>query len=338
MPKTAFSYQPANYGSPASGAAVLPAQKAAMLAIHNGLIAIGLVQLSDTGQLDIDALPVNTTNGPLQILAGYRLYEMVDELTPSLRVILKVEFYRCNIGQVMAQYFEVMINVTVGHSTDGAGNFVGQSIQAGFQTFTSSSSRFAPPISVPSYMCVKDHTILMAVGIGFAQINTTNAKAMMAGFAVVARTRDSDGVADARGVVCYGSQGTVGSTTYNKRLTNSVSIPSMAISVVRADDLVGFCGAYMPMSSVGGAPQVQFPLAAVPKIYPFTRLGIYRGGSGLSFGDTLQLDVDGDTREFVVLGDVSLYPSVTGPTATVDPVYGAIDMFVNTGLCMLYET
>lgn len=338
MPKTTFSYAPAYYGNPSSGAAALPAQKAAMQAIHNGLIATGLVQLSDTGQLDIDALPVNASSGPAQLLAGYRIYEMVDDLTPTLRVVIKVEFYRCNVGQLAAQFFEVMVVVTVGHATDGAGAFVGPSIQAGVQTLTTSSSRLTPPALVPSYMCWKDHTFLMAVGIGFAQINATTGKPVMAGFAVISRTRDANGVADGRGVVCYGCQEAINLTQFNRRLRSSVSIPSMSLAVQSIPDLTGFSGAYFGMASVGGAPQVQFPLAAVPKIYPFTSLGMVRGGSGFSAGDIAQLDIDGATREFICLGDVSLYPSVVGPTTIVEATYGTGDVFYGVGLLMLYET
>lgn len=338
MPKTTFSYAPAIYDNPPDAAAALPAQKAAMTAIHNGLLAIGLVQLSDTGQLDIDTMPAVSTNGYTENVAGFRLYEMVDDLTPTLRVIIKVEFCRPSIGYYgSAHYCEVMLNIYVGHATDGAGAFVGNSIKVSRQVVATSSSRLTPiPASIQSYMCVKDHSIMLAVGVGLFAINTTPATPVIAGFAVIARTRDANGVADGRGVVAFGSANDAAITSWDHRMAMSLSVPSAGINMVNIKDSPALMGAYLPMASVGGAPQIQFPLAAVPKIYPFTPMGMYPSGGALSVGDIVELNVDGDIRQYVVIGMTTIWPSTSGPSVSVNG-RSAGDIFYGSGVCLLYE-
>lgn len=338
MPKTTFSYAPAFYGNPSSGAAALPAQKAAMTAIHNGLLAIGLVQLSDTGQLDIDTMPAVSTNSSTENVAGFRLYEMVDDLTPTLRVIIKVEFCRPPIGHTLAQYCEVMLNIYVGHATDGAGAFVGKSINVSRQVAATTSSRLTPiPASIQSYMCVKDHSIMLAVGVGLFAINTVPATPVIAGFAVIARTRDANGVADGRGVVAFGPANDAEITIWSHRMTMSISVPSAGINMANIKDSPVIMGAYLPMASVGGAPQIQFPLAAVPKIYPFTPMGLYPSGGALSVGDIVELNVDGDIRQYVAIGMTTIWPSTSGPIVSVNG-RSADNIFYDSGVCLLYET
>lgn len=337
MPKTTFSYAPAYYGNPSSGAAALPAQKAAMTAIHNGLLAIGLTQLSDTGQLDIDAMPAMTTTGTAENVAGFRLYEMVDELTPTLRVIIKVEFCRPPIGHSNAQFAEVMLNISVGHGTDGAGNFVGGSVVVSKQVLSTTSSAPGCAPSVQSFMCVKDHTILLAVGLSIAVVNTLPSTPIIAGFAVIGRTRDADGLADGRGVVGFGAADDGYITQLDRRMVMSLSVPSAGIAVKNIKDSPGLMGAYLAMASVSGAPQVQFPMAAVPRMYPFTQLGMVPVGGALSAGDIIELNVDGAVRQYVALSPFNIWPSVTGPTVSING-RSASDMFFGCGFSMLYET
>ena len=338
MPKINFSYAPAFYGNPASAAAALPVQKAAMTAIHNGLLAIGLVQLSDTGQLNIDTMPAVSTSTSTENVAGFRLYEMVDDLTPTLRVIIKVEFCRPPIGHTLPQYCEVMLNIYVGHATDGAGAFVGNSINASRQVAATTSSRLTPiPASIQSYMCVKDHSIMLAVGVGLFAINTVPATPVIAGFAVIARTRDANGVADGRGVVAFGPANDAAITSWSHRMTMSISVPSAGINMVNIKDSPVIMGAYLPTASVGGAPQIQFPLAAVPKIYPFTPMGMYPSGGALSVGDIVELNVDGDIRQYVAIGMTTIWPSTSGPIVSVNG-RSAGNIFYDSGVCLLYET
>ncbi len=337
MPKTTFSYAPAFYGNPATGAAALPAQKAAMTAIHNGLLAIGLTQLSDTGQLDIDAMPAMTTSGLTENVAGFRLYEMVDDLTPTLRVIIKVEFCRPPLGHTLPQYAEVMLNISVGHNTDGAGAFVGGSVVVSRQALSTSSSMPARAPSVQSFMCVKDHTILLAVGLSLGQVSTVPPTPIIAGFAVIGRTRDADGLADGRGVVGFGSADDAAITILDHRMVMSLSVPSASIAVKNIKDSPGLMGAYLAMASVSGAPQVQFPMAAVPRMYPFTQLGMTQVGGALSVGDIIELDVDGAVRQYVALGSFNIWPNVIGPTISING-RTANNLFFDCGFSMLYET
>ena len=337
MPKTTFSYAPAYYGNPSSGAAALPAQKAAMTAIHNGLLAIGLTQLSDTGQLDIDAMPAMTTPGLVENVAGFRLYEMVDDLTPTLRVIIKVEFCRPPIGHSNPQFAEVMLNISVGHNTDGAGNFVGGSVLVSKQVQATSSSTPARAPSVQSFMCVKDHTILLAVGLSIVVVNTAPSTPIIAGFAVIGRTRDADGLADGRGVVGFGSADDAALTTLDHRMVMSLSVPSAGIAMKNIKDSPGLMGAYLSMASVSGAPQVQFPMAAVPRMYPFTQMGMIPVGGALSVGDIIELDVDGAVRQYVALSPFNIWPSLIGPTVSING-RSASSVFFDCGFSMLYET
>lgn len=98
-----------------------------MTEIHNELIASGLVQTGDTGQLDISAvgsLPADAT------YAGYRMYQLDDPITLAGHAIyIKLEFgcgqegtTASNVNQTQFPF----IRVTIGATTDGAGGVFAQ--------------------------------------------------------------------------------------------------------------------------------------------------------------------------------------------------------------------
>lgn len=81
------------------------------------LSAMGLVQTSDTGQINWTTVNRNTTGDGL---AGYEIWKFNDTLQATVPVFIRVE-YRCGSGST--NRWQVWISV--GFATDGAGNLTG---------------------------------------------------------------------------------------------------------------------------------------------------------------------------------------------------------------------
>lgn len=110
-----------------------------MQAIHDAIVAVGLVQTSDTGQVTISSMTRPATN----IAAGYEIFKFNDSLqTNGAPVFIKIEYGTGNNTSTCSVWF------TVGTSTDGAGTITGnqtsryqlQNSAATAGTFTSGMS------------------------------------------------------------------------------------------------------------------------------------------------------------------------------------------------------
>lgn len=101
--------------------------KELFLDVHNNLIEAGLVQTEDAGQLDISAVASLPSMGSF---AGYRMYRFDDGLQDESPIFIKIEFgvgpegLRSTPSQRKSD--APNLRVTVGNSTDGAGQVVGE--------------------------------------------------------------------------------------------------------------------------------------------------------------------------------------------------------------------
>lgn len=102
----------------------LPAWKAICNDISNHMILAGLVQTSDSGQLDIDAVSALPVDGAW---SGYRMYRFNDLMQSQYPIFIKLEFgcgYEgLTLGNSSHRSRTINIVVSVGLATDGAGNF-----------------------------------------------------------------------------------------------------------------------------------------------------------------------------------------------------------------------
>lgn len=91
--------------------------RAWITAVHDALIAVGLVQTADTGQLDIATI---NKPGSGASVAGYRIYRFNDALQATAPIFIKVQFGTASTATRAGLWFEV------GTSTNGAGTIGGQ--------------------------------------------------------------------------------------------------------------------------------------------------------------------------------------------------------------------
>ena len=103
--------------------------------IHNAILSVGLVQTSDTGQINpATVLRSATTNTP----SGYIIYAFADALQATYPVYIKIE-YGAGVGTS-----EIGFWVTVGFATNGAGTITGYS-QTNRFVFPSSTTNVTTP-------------------------------------------------------------------------------------------------------------------------------------------------------------------------------------------------
>jgi hypothetical protein len=138
--------------------------------IHNALAAVGLVQTSDTGQINLSTVNLP---GATNTSAGYEIWKFNDSLQASYPCFIKIEYGTGNSGTA---YFSFWF--TIGTSTDGAGN-LGSVKTTRTQLFSAgvSASSFTSGISgTPSRMtlvwCVASTSFTQWVTIERLQTTT----------------------------------------------------------------------------------------------------------------------------------------------------------------------
>lgn len=103
---------------------------------HNNLIAVGCIQTQDTGQYVNSSSPDNTFSGtPI----GYRVYELNDAYSAVTPVYFRLDFQIMS-GSSGAAYRFGRLTITVGFSTDGAGNIGNSNITKVLKAFATNSS------------------------------------------------------------------------------------------------------------------------------------------------------------------------------------------------------
>jgi hypothetical protein len=147
--------------------------------IHDHILALGWVQTSDTGQLNVDAATTWPGSG---VFGGYILYRMNDSLAATAPVILKVGFGNAANGNYS-------LHMQVGFATDGARNFVGNAT-----TEVVRNTDYDPGV----YANINGDAGRLCLVIG------TNATTNVASMWVVERFRDASGNNAADGVIFIG--------------------------------------------------------------------------------------------------------------------------------------
>lgn len=158
--------------------------------VKNLITTAGLVQTSDTGQLDSSTV---TSNPGTNVNFGYQVFKFPDAQQSAMPVFIRLQ-YQVNSGYPFIQY-------TVGASTDGAGSIADPIIsgQSGNSGGTS---------AVNSYACYVGGTFSMVMGYGiFDQGNQNNCVINL----TIDRARDSSGNALASGYLAEGTTGSYGS-------------------------------------------------------------------------------------------------------------------------------
>ncbi|HIE1750411.1 TPA: hypothetical protein ACXJUT_001928 [Pseudomonas aeruginosa] len=123
--------------------------------LHDALIAIGLTQTSDTGQLaDFSGVTADAP-GATGVNYGYRVYQLNDSLQAVSPIFLRVE-YRVRGGSSSGSWDIPNFGLSIGTGTDGAGNLANASANYLVPNYYATSSAATPSAmgytgNLPSY-------------------------------------------------------------------------------------------------------------------------------------------------------------------------------------------
>lgn len=119
--------------------------------IHDGLLAVGLTQTSDTGQMSMTSLPLVVATASTSY--GYTIYQWTDAYQSTFPIYMKLE-WRNNLSSQTWNIF-----ATLGSGTNGSGTLTG----AYFTDTITSSSSSASGTRTQSYICYKDGGLFIAL-------------------------------------------------------------------------------------------------------------------------------------------------------------------------------
>jgi hypothetical protein len=157
--------------------------------LHNAIIAAGLVDPGDTGQLDLSTATRPGTN----TWAGYRIYRFNDTNQGAFPVFLRLEFGTgSNAGAPTIRF-------TIGQGSDGAGNITGANVVS--DVTCSLTGQAGSSTALRTRVMCKDGLFWFAHGLGFSS-------GQAHAFLKVSRACSSDGSPNADGVVVYRRGGT----------------------------------------------------------------------------------------------------------------------------------
>ena len=259
--------------------------KAWIQALHDNLIASGLVQTADTGQLSISGISAVLSAG--SYLAPL-IYRFDDSLAGSSPVIIKLRPYAGHMGGG-GPFGNVAISIGTG--TDGAGNLAGAN--TGEFNFFNNSGGFAASIQsveTLSYAIHSEGRFGLCFGVG-ALFSTANS--FCNAFLDIART--TGGIAITRNAAAYDSTTTIAPSVRRIR-------KGYLHSVFNGwrQDLCYWAGGSDAATSAGSV-QMQRTYRTAPILEPDPSIALY-WLSGVTTGDQFDLSVDGVTRNYVALG------------------------------------
>lgn len=214
--------------------------------LHLAIIAAGLVNTSDTGQVDL-----STAARPgINTFAGYKIYRFDDTMQGTRPVFLKMEY---GTGANAAY---PALRVTIGEATDGAGTLSGATLLSNFGWNLSGNATTSTVTPYTTRICAVDGFFGCAFGLG-AVASSVN------GFLSLGRTVDSSGVANGDGLHIAGRASNTTSAlqyrTIQYALGNVFTMTSGSSSFVAGG---------LTNSLVGGAAQVFKHYVALPRVRP----------------------------------------------------------------------
>ncbi|RQH69982.1 hypothetical protein IPC102_09415 [Pseudomonas aeruginosa] len=123
--------------------------------LHDALLAVGLVQTADTGQLADFSGVTGDVPGATTVTYGYRIYRLNDSLQATSPVFLKVVF-GARGGSSSGTWDVPNFGLEIGTGTDGTGNLVNSTGSYRFPNLYFNSSTATPSLvcrtgNLPSY-------------------------------------------------------------------------------------------------------------------------------------------------------------------------------------------
>lgn len=191
--------------------------------LHEALLAVGLSQTADTGQLDLTAAPtiVNTGN----YVYGYTVYQWTDAYQSTYPLYMRIEWKNTSSSNIANQMpFPV---ITIGSGTNGAGTITGTKTLTSPTSLTGSTTAPTDTVARPNYVCFYDGSLAIAL-TPTANGNTGHQQRQ---FYSIDRWRDLSGQKVDGATLNY-SQG------YNASLANHTSAISKYMSGVKTTSII----------------------------------------------------------------------------------------------------
>ena len=308
-------------------------------ALLTNMVAAGFVQTSDTSQVTPSTIVVGTGSSPgagtFPDDYGYLMFRMNDSLSSTLPVFIKIvfgAFFAASSGSVR----RAAVKITIGFSTDGAGNFVGPTkeiISTGLSVPLTANVELPGPHS--SWCHHKEGlAALFAYRACWQTANSTTCTMVHPlNWFVIERTRDSSGNPTgegiyilSRGMVANGnaiSGYTLAALNYSSQFTPQPHITFMSPGTTNMTKWGAIWLGENYTNSKDGAIQLQDIWAPHNGGTPFKSVKLYKA-AGATVGDTTNLTQDGVTKPFILLGswaffsDFFLADSAAGTTAAQD--------------------
>ncbi len=267
--------------------------KSWLQALHDNIIAAGLVQTSDTGQIDIANISAVPDAGQY---AGYLVYRFNDSLSASSPVIVKFRPYCGYYGTASTPYVG-NVAVSIGFETDEAGNLTLQ--QSGeFNYFNDglNAVRTINTVATPSYAIHSEGRFALCFGVNAYYGTYYYGPAL---FLDVTRTLDGNGLPSTEGVIVTRNQ-----VPY----TGVTNIPGTVIQKGLLNTSMGAWNALLSpwvggnaAATAGGSVQMQRTYRLTPALTADPSLALYWGASVTS-EDEFNLSVDGIQRNYMAIG------------------------------------
>lgn len=157
-------------------------------AVHDAVAASGMIQTTDTGQIN----PVTVARPTAAVtLAGYEIWRFNDALQNTAPIYVKLSYYTGN----NASGNNPSTRVQVGRGSDGAGNLTGLNTGTAISAPSSTSSSAATGTAMTILSCHTDGFFSLYMSSVF----TTPALTGSPGIWMIDRFRNSSGVATAEG-------------------------------------------------------------------------------------------------------------------------------------------
>lgn len=274
------------------------------LAFHNSLIAVGLTNTADTGQIDFTTvlIPAPGASG------GYKIYRFNDALQASAPIFIRIDYGIDASGAAVPQMW-----VQIGTATDGAGTLTGvfSDVLRPMCKAGAIDSLVTPYIT---YMCY--NATVGALTVAW-KLGSNGLHATGRGFLAIGRSCDSDGAPTNTGATIF----TFGVSTLAD--AQSLRFPSVAGAFTRHNNYCVQVGDTIG-TVTAGAVQASICWAHYPRVEPIQWLaGVVTDEfpRGTEFPAAL---VGAVPHTYIALGEQSPPPS-----------YGV--NITHFSFCMLYE-
>lgn len=274
--------------------------------VSNSWASVGLVQTSDTGQINLATATRPGTGGT----AGYQIWRFDDTLQATQPIFIRVQYGTATAGAGIPR-----MQVIVGTGTDGAGNLINPTA---LFNITASSSIISTVTTYLSDFSCSEGFFGMAWKIGSTTLSS---------FFSICRSVDSNGDPDATGFSVY-AFGSSGSSTASEQLRFRRSDNTWnTLSQGTGGSGIGSPACLIPGHSsdatfVGADAQVYLHFGQFPRMMPIVGLVGVKASEFGSDSTFTAAPVGSTVRTYIVLGSthvgagsfVAAYPNTTAYT------------------------